>query len=110
MTPQEAVEVLTETLGFSVPELARALEVSDRTVKRWEADGPISTESRERLFDLVRVTAKLADFELPPRNIHAWFFYRNPFLGEERPIDALSSGGYLAAQPALAGIANSPYL
>jgi uncharacterized protein (DUF2384 family) len=109
MTSKDTLDVLRNIVGFSDKEMARALCVTDRSIKRWRSGAPISTESEERLFDLARTVAGLAEFQLPPANIRAWFFHRNRFLDEERPIDVFSNGGYLAIQPALAAIANAAY-
>lgn len=106
---KDTLNVLRNIVGFSDKELARVLNVTDRSVKRWRAGASISTESEELLFDLARVIAALAELELPPSNIRAWFFYRNPFIGNERPIDVYAKGGYKAVQPAISAIQNSVF-
>jgi transcriptional regulator with XRE-family HTH domain len=105
----ETLDLLRNLLGFSDQELARALGVTDRSVKRWRAGGRISTESEERLFDLMRTVAALAELELPPANIRAWFFYRNRFLHEERPIDVFHTGRYEALRPAIDAISDASF-
>jgi uncharacterized protein (DUF2384 family) len=109
MPSKDTLGVLRNVVGFSDKELARALQVTDRSVKRWRTGASISTESEERLFDLTRIVASLAELGLPPANVRAWFFYRNPFINEERPIDAFAAGGYISVQPAIAAINNSVY-
>jgi uncharacterized protein (DUF2384 family) len=106
---KETLDLLRNLLGFSDQELARALDVTTRSVHRWRAGGRISTESEERLFDLMRIVAALAELELPPANIRAWFFYRNPFLQEERPIDVFAKGRYTALRPAVDAIGDAAY-
>jgi transcriptional regulator with XRE-family HTH domain len=105
----ETLDLLRNLLGFSDQELARALGVTARSVKRWRAGGQISTESEERLFDLMRAVTALANLDLPPANIRAWFFYRNPFLKEERPIDVFATGKYAVLRPAIDAIANAAF-
>lgn len=109
MTPKDTLRVLREEVELSDQELARALNVTDRSVKRWRAGAAITTESQEQLFDLARIAATLAGFKLPPANVRAWFFHRNPFLGEQRPIDVFASEGFEAVQPALAAIGDAAY-
>jgi DNA-binding transcriptional regulator YiaG len=109
MTPKDTLRVLREEVGLSDQELARALNVTDRSVKRWRAGAAITTESQERLFDLARIAATLAGFELPPANVRAWFFHRSPFLEEQRPIDVFASEGFDAVQPAVAAIGDAAY-
>jgi DNA-binding transcriptional regulator YiaG len=108
-TSVETLDLLRNLLGFSDQELARALGVTARSIKRWRAGGQISTESEECLFDFKRTVVALAELELPPANIRAWFFYRNPFLREERPIDVFTSGRYAALRPAIDAMANAAF-
>lgn len=108
-TPKDTLGVLRTVVGFSDQELSRALDVTDRSIKRWRNGGAISTESEERLFDLSRIVATLAELGLPAANIRSWFFHRTPFLAEERPIDVLQTGGFRAIQPALAALADAAY-
>jgi DNA-binding transcriptional regulator YiaG len=108
-TSQETLDLLRNLLGFSDQELARALGVKARSVKRWRAGGQISTESEECLFDLKRTVVALAELELPPANVRAWFFYRNQFLQEERPIDVFTSGRYAALRPAIDAMADAAF-
>lgn len=107
--PKDTLGVLRAVVGFSDQELARALNVTDRSIKRWRNGGAISTDSEERLFDLARIVATLADLDLPAANVRAWFFHRTPFLAEERPIDVFRTGGFSAVQPALAAVADAAY-
>jgi uncharacterized protein (DUF2384 family) len=108
-TPKDTLGVLRAVAGFSDQELARALDVTDRSIKRWRNGGAISTASEERLFDLARIVATLAELALPAANVRAWFFHRTPFLAEERPIDVFRTGGFPAVQPALAAVADAAY-
>lgn len=107
---KETLDLLRTFLGFTDREIGRALGVTDRSVKRWRAGGQISTESEERLFDFMRIVAALAEQELPPENIRAWFFYRNLFLDERRPIDVFRTGEYNAVRPAIHAIEDAAFV
>jgi uncharacterized protein (DUF2384 family) len=109
MTPKDTLGVLREVVGLSDRELARALQVTDRSVKRWRAGAAISTEGEERVHDLARVIAQLVSVGVPDRNVRAWFLYRNHFLGEERPIDVFAAEGFSAVQPAVAALRDGYY-
>jgi uncharacterized protein (DUF2384 family) len=109
MTPRDTLDVLRNAVGFSDKEAGRALQVTDRSIKRWRTGAPVSAEYEEQLHDLARILATLVEYQLPPANIRAWFLYRNRFLGDERPIDIFATGGYMAIQPALAAIADGVY-
>lgn len=108
-THEATLSVLRDVLGFSDQEIARALQVTDRSVKRWRAGAAISTESLESLFDLVRVASALADLGLPAANIRAWFFHRNRFLDERRPIDVFAEDGFDAVHAAVSAITDGAY-
>jgi uncharacterized protein (DUF2384 family) len=102
--------VLRDVVGFSDQEIARALRVTDRSVKRWRSGEAISTESLELLFDLARIVSSLAEVGLPAPDIRAWFFHRNRFLEEQRPIDVFADGGFDAVYPALAALNDGAYV
>jgi uncharacterized protein (DUF2384 family) len=108
-THEDTLKVLRDTVGFSDQEIARALRVTDRSVKRWRAGEAISTESLETLFDLARVVSSLADLGLPAPNVRAWFFHRNRFLEEQRPIEVFAEHGFDAVYLAVAAIADGAY-
>jgi putative toxin-antitoxin system antitoxin component (TIGR02293 family) len=107
-TPEDTLGVLRDDVKLSDSEIARGLGVSSRTVKRWRGGSAISTESQERLFDLAKIVATLA-VDLPPANVRAWFFHRNRFLEDERPIDVIAAEGFEGVQPALGAIRDSVY-
>jgi hypothetical protein len=109
MTPEDTLTALRGEIGLSDQEIARALQGTDRSVKRWRAGEAISTDSLESLFDLATVVAALAEYKLPAPNIRAWFFYRNRFLGGQRPIDAFADGGFDALKPALDAVNDGAY-
>lgn len=89
-TPEDTLTILRKEVELTERDLARALGSTDRSIRRWAAGAPISTEPRQRLYDLSIVIERLSESGLPGPNIHSWLFRRNRFLQDRRPIDVVS--------------------
>lgn len=84
------IDRLLDNLGLSKAELAQALEVSERSIKRWQAGKSFPQyESRARLEELdVLAVRLLASF--PDRSaIHAWLRAPNASSDGRSLVDAI---------------------
>jgi len=103
------LELLRDEVGLTERAIARAVGVTDRTVRRWNVGGPITTDNVERLDDLKTLVTQLASLGLSPPTIVAWLHGRNPFLQDRRPLDVLASGDFDAASGAVSALRDGSY-
>lgn len=87
---QSSIDRLLDSLGLTKAELARALDVSERSIKRWQAGKSFPQyESRARLEELGTLCNRLlASFPDVP-SIHAWLRAPNAGSDGSRLVDAL---------------------
>ena len=84
------IDRLLETLGLSRAELAQALEVSERSIKRWQKGKSFPQyESRARLEELEAMGDRLLDaFDNRPA-IHAWLRAPSELNDGKSLVDAI---------------------
>jgi transcriptional regulator with XRE-family HTH domain len=85
------IDRILESLGLSRAELAQALEVSERSIKRWQAGKSFPQyESRARLEELDALADRaLASFPDVP-SIHAWLRAPNASSDGRSLVDAIA--------------------
>lgn len=75
-------------------DVSRVLEISSRSVSRWQQDAAAPRrESEERLLELKAVVDLLLQV-LRPEPARLWLRAPNPDLGYDKPLDVIRQGGY----------------
>ena len=89
-TTDPAIESIQAALRLSQDALARMLDLSVRTIVRWEGgEGPPSLE-RERL-ELISEVVEIAKDIMKPEDLPIWFSSPKEAFSDRRPLDLLSS-------------------
>ena len=84
------IDRILEDLGISRAELARALEVSERSIKRWQAGKSFPQyESRARLEELDALADRLLASFPDRASIHAWLRAPNASSDGRSLVDAI---------------------
>lgn len=95
----EKVALLRELFGFTLSTFASALNVNEKTIRRWESgEHSPRTGSNQAIEALTTIAETLGDvFE--PDSIPGWARTPNPALAGERPMDFVKKPGgiYLLA-------------
>jgi uncharacterized protein (DUF2384 family) len=92
-TPARAIKQLQDDFTVSTDDLAGALHVSPRTVKRWLESGQYPQRGmRVRLAALIALDHHLRDTFESPEAIQAWLHANNRHLGGLSPVDAMRAG------------------
>lgn len=90
------IPALRAQLGLSQEALAQVLEVSVRTVARWERrearPSPLAQRRLALLLDLLQKARALFKRE---QDAAAWLSTPNPLLGDKTPLDRLAAPGGL---------------
>lgn len=92
--PRQKVDALTN-FGLSEQDLADAAGAHRRTVRRWKSAeaGNDPTHHARQIDDLRTVVARLASSgAMTDRAVVFWMRSRNRWLGDQRPLNVLSSG------------------
>jgi len=87
----EVIGIVRGTLKLSQEKIARVLDVSIRTIVRWEREGESPPLLEGERLDLIFEVCGLAKEVMEPKDIPAWFTSPKSALSGERPIDMLSS-------------------
>lgn len=103
--PSQTIDFLRETIGLTEEDIAIAVGVSRRTIRRWSTEvvSPQPVHAA-RLDDLRSIVQFLADID-DDFSIRPWLCRRNAKLDWERPLTRLSRDGFdavLAAAQAFA--------
>jgi transcriptional regulator with XRE-family HTH domain len=84
------IDRLLENLGLSKAELAQALDVSERSIKRWQAGRSFPQyESRARLVELERLAERLLMSFPDLSSIHSWLRAPNASSDGRSLVDAI---------------------
>ena len=85
------IDQLVENLGISKAELGQALEISERSIKRWQRGQSFPQyESRARLEELTALADRLlASFPDRPA-IHAWLRAPHELNGGKSLVEAIT--------------------
>ncbi|MHB8481509.1 MAG: antitoxin Xre/MbcA/ParS toxin-binding domain-containing protein [Nitrospiria bacterium] len=85
------IEFIRSSLNLSQEDLARILNVSVRTIVRWEKEGDqppsLETERLEMIQEVVEIARDIMDLE----NVPGWFSSPKESLSGLRPLDLLST-------------------
>jgi hypothetical protein len=79
--------------GFGVkqPDFARMTGYSVRSVAGWEAGQPVSPSARQKLAEMARLRAGLADV-MAPEHIGEWLNSPNDAFGGQTPLQIVERG------------------
>lgn len=88
--PYATVTALAKSLGVDVGEVAKIIDLSERTHQRRKGRSLTSTES-DRLVRLARLGAHAIRVFSDPLKAQAWLARPNAALGNERPLDMLDT-------------------
>jgi uncharacterized protein (DUF2384 family) len=102
MTPDQAIAALQHDLGLALDDLALALHVDVRTIRRWQTNGMYpQRETRDRLAALLRLRQSLLDFFQTSQDAQVWLAEPQRYLGWMTPVEALRAGRPSRAEAAL---------
>ncbi len=88
---QLVISTIRETLKLSQEKLARVLDVSVRTIVRWEREGEVPPPLEGERLDFILQVSGLAKGLMAPEDIPSWFTSPKSALSGSRPIDLLST-------------------
>lgn len=93
MTPLQALDRLEAGLGVTPDDLAGALKVDRRTLKRWTIGETYpQREARRRLVELLALSDRLCEAFEGPDGPREWMHASSRYLGGITPAEALRSG------------------
>lgn len=106
MTVNLVITDLQESLGISKDILAKAVDVSPRTVDRWCADDGSypQREPRKRLDALLRLKEHLQKTFSNSEAIRLWMRSHNRYLAGMTPIEVLKAGRIDRVEAALTAL------
>lgn len=85
------IDQLVRDLGISKAELAQALEISERSIKRWQRGKSFPQyESRARLEELAALAERLIASFPDQSSMHAWLRAPNDVNGGKSLVDAIT--------------------
>lgn len=91
LAPSSAIESIRSTLQLSQETFARVLQVSVRTIVRWEKEGDappaLERERLELIHELIRVSEEIME----KSDIPAWFSRPKTTFSGRKPLDLLST-------------------
>lgn len=89
--PAAAVESLLKVIQLSQSDLARALDIPERTLARRKREGVLNSEESAKLLRLARVVSRANEvFERSDAAIH-WLKAPNASLGGKTPLSLLDT-------------------
>lgn len=89
--PAAAVESLLKAVELSQSDLARALDIPERTLARRKREGLLNSEESAKLLRLARVVGRANEvFEKPEPAVH-WLKAGNASLGGQTPLSLLDT-------------------
>ncbi len=87
-----SVAGLREGFGLTRPKFARLGGFSERAVAGWEAGGPLSAPTQQRMTELKRLRDALAELIGSPEELGRWFDTPNPAFNDLKPIEVMERG------------------
>lgn len=97
-----SIDRLLANLGISEAELAQALDVSERSIKRWQAGKSFPQyESRARLEELDALAERLRESFPDLLSIHHWLREPNAVTDGSPLVDAITSDRFELVERAL---------
>jgi len=89
--PAAAVESMLKAIQLSQSDLARALDIPERTLARRKREGVLNREESAKLLRLARVVGRANEvFEKPEAAVH-WLKAGNASLGGQTPLSLLDT-------------------
>ncbi len=88
---KKQLDHLMTTTGLSLPEMARILHVSERTLHRYSADTMLNPDISERIFELARLYAKGVEVFSDLNRFKIWMQFPSIALAQKAPLDFLDT-------------------
>lgn len=85
------VDAAVRVMGISQTELARALDIPERTLARRKKEGVLSRVESEKLVRLARVVERAVEVFENDRAALDWLKSQNPALGGTSPLSLLDT-------------------
>jgi hypothetical protein len=93
---------------LSIRDIARATGADETSVRAWVRQTRAPSGIRaERLAELSFLVDRLARV-IKPDYIQVWMLKPNALLGDEKPLDVVSSGGYREVSRIISGFESTP--
>ncbi len=89
--PKRSADVLAKGVGLTDREMARILNISERTFHRYRADTMLDTAATERLLQLVLLYKKGEDVFEDIDKFKRWVRHPHVLFGEKSPLDILDT-------------------
>lgn len=89
--PAEAINAALQAVGMAQGELARALDIPERTLARRKREGHLSREESAKLVRLARVVERAAEVFEDDRAALSWLKAPNAALGGAWPVSLLDT-------------------
>ena len=86
-----SLDVLMRHTGISLPELAEILEVTDRTLRRYDSTEVLNKRLSERAFEIARLYARGEEVFGDGASFRQWMDTEVPALGHQRPKSFLDT-------------------
>jgi transcriptional regulator with XRE-family HTH domain len=109
--PHQIIELIKAELGLSEAELAQALAIDPRTVRRWQSGQAYPQhEARQRLANLRDVTRRLQETFASAEAIRAWIRQPSRYLSQLTPAEVLRTGRIDRVEAALEALDSGIFL
>ena len=89
--PAAAVESMLKAMQLSQSDLARALDIPERTLARRKREGVLNREESAKLLRLARVVSRANEVFEKPEAAVRWLKAGNPSLGGQTPLSLLDT-------------------
>ncbi len=93
ITPRQALDLLSRSMGLGADVLAQALQTNRRTVQRWRnGESYPQQAARARLAELVNVSKHLQVTFRTDESSRRWLAHPSRYLAGLTPIEAIKAG------------------
>jgi putative toxin-antitoxin system antitoxin component (TIGR02293 family) len=89
--PKRSVDVMAKGVGLTDREMARILNISERTFHRYKSDTILDTAATERLLKLFLLYKKGEEVFEDIEKFKSWVRHQHVLFGEKSPLDMLDT-------------------
>ena len=89
--PKRSVDVMAKSVGLTDREMARILNISERTFHRYKSDTMLDTAATERLLKLFLLYKKGEEVFENIEKFKSWVRHQHVLFGEKSPLDMLDT-------------------
>ena len=89
--PKRSVDVMAKSVGLTDREMARILNISERTFHRYKSDTMLDTAATERLLKPFLLYKKGEEVFENIEKFKSWVRHQHVLFGEKSPLDMLDT-------------------